>query len=544
MFLKKNNIHCFMPVITLLVLLVLTDDAPADDNIQPDSQKTDILYQRIRQIPHPPLEGLEQIVIEQLSKSNKEMKTILGNTEASRLNKALAYGNLGHLYHTYQFMEAAEACYGNAALYQPNVYRWNYCLAYVLQEKGDYTKALHYYKIAQSINVTPDLVYLVNIRLGECYLSLNEVEKAGMVYDLAYKINPGGPAILSRMGELELKNKQYDKAIFYLEEALKREPAANKLYYPLAMAYRNKGNLDTAKKHLKRRGMVGVQPPDPLKKKLDSLVEGYRVNLLAGKRAFSANRYDEARVSFQKAIKADPNNPAAHINLGSTYVSLNNYQKALESYETANALAPDNMTAHFNIGSLCLFNGNLDKAVTHFNIYIEKHPEDAEARIKLANALNYNGEIQTAFDHYVAALKSKPDLTEGWVALSLLLTNNNQHREALNVLREAHTKLPNDKVIRQNLARLFGSSPILSLRDGNKALELVLPMFEHNKNYETAKTIAIAYSEIGQCDKAIEWISVSTDLAGKTYQQETVMEILNRNLDFFKTNIPCRLPGK
>jgi len=169
------NISIFLPVLVLLTMLPGSGMAVSKELVP---------------IPFPKLDKLEGVVLEQLTKGQKEMSGIVNNSEASDKEKGFAYGNLGHLYHVYEFTDAAQACYYNAAILQPHVYRWNYCLAFVLQEKGDYHGAIKYYKLAQSINVTADLVYLVNIRLGDCYQSLNEIEKADLVFQLAFKINP------------------------------------------------------------------------------------------------------------------------------------------------------------------------------------------------------------------------------------------------------------------------------------------------------------------------------------------------------------------
>lgn len=525
---KPRIIHNFLIFLPVLILLTAV---PIYGNV---------FAKELVAIPYPNLDNLENVVVEQLTKGQKKMSEIINNSEASQKDKAIAYGDLGHLYHAYEFNDAAQACYYNSAILQPNVYRWTYCLAFVLQEKGEYLKAVEYYKMAQSINVTSDLVYLVNIRLGDCYQSLNEIEKAALVFQLAYKIEPEGPAILARMGEVALKQKKYKEAIKYLKAALEKQPAANKLNYPLAMAYRGLKDMKTARIYLAKKGMVGIQPHDPLKKKLDSLVEGYRVHILNGKSAYSAKRYNEAAIAFKKAIKVDPDKPDAFINLGSTYVFLKEYKKAQENYDKAIQIDPENLTAHYNIGDISLHLGDYKKAIKHLTIFLKKNPKDAQAHFNIAEAYKYMRNVQKAFGHYKIAIKIDPDFVKAWVKLSQFLYFNRQDKSSLQVLLEAHLRLPNDFTIMYNLSTILSSSPDLSIRNGKEALKFSQKTYEHLKNFKTAQAIALSYAELNQCDKAKEWMDKAISLVKNITQAELVIKNLNKQRDFYSNKTECR----
>lgn len=497
---------------------------------------------QLRAIPHPDLAGLEDVVVKQIDKGRTEMEAIVDNPEAGRKIKALSYGNMGHLYHAYEFADAAEACYFNAAVLQPGVYRWNYCLAFMLQERGAFSEALEYYRIARNMDVSQDLVYLVNIRIGECYQGLNQLENAGYAYQLARAIVPEGTAVLARMGELALAQKEYQKAVNYLTLALASEPGANKLHYPLAMAYRRLGRTDLARQHLEMRGMVGVQPPDPLKTKLESLLKGYRVHILAGKLAFSAGRYNEAAASFEKAAAADPAKPDAWINLGAVYTKLNQPLKGLESLEKAVRLDPGNMTARYNLGALSLFLGNNEAAVEHLALAVQDQPDDAVAHHKLAAAYSGSGRAEDAIVHYRKAIELDPSISDAWLSISSLMKQGGDFSQALAVLEDAHARLPKDLVILNRLARELATSPGTSLRNGDRALELARELFSKQPDFEAAKTVAVAHAELDQCDEAVEWIETSLRLAGETSQPEAIMALLQRNADYLKTKRPCRIP--
>lgn len=493
-------------------------------------------------IPDPPLANLEKAVTDQLREGRKTLDKVLGNPKAPAEERAAAYGDLGNLYFAYELTDAAEACYHNARTLEPASFQWNYASALLSQTLGEFSEAIQLYRSAQRGQTDVRLVYLILIRIGECYRKLSQPDKAKSAFDAAYQLNPWEPAVLARLGEMALAEKRYDDAVKHLEAALKARPDANMLHYPLGMAYRGAGNMDKAREHISKRGMVNVQPPDPLRTNLDSLLGGYRVHLLAGKLAFSAKRYTEAAESFRKAIEADPKEPGAHINLGTTLAQLRQGKEAIAQFETALKLAPDNVTAHFNLGALHGLMGNHVKAIPHLKAVVETKSDDAGAHLLLAHALRMSRKYEDALNYYQRAVELDPALTEGWLAVSSLLSVLGRRDEALNVLEDAHSKMPLDANITHALARLLVISPDLEKRRGQEGLELAQKAFNEVKHYEYARTVAMAYAELNQCDKAVEWMDRAIELASKPPQPEQIIELLKENRTFFKTQRPCRVP--
>jgi len=493
-------------------------------------------------VPTPHLDHLEEAVSRQLLEGRRMVDAVVGTTTVSRQKRGQAFGELGQLYHAYELNEAAEACYYNAVVLAPSSFEWKYSLGYLRQTVGKFSEALEIYRQMNPDQLAPQQAYLVYIRRGECYRKLNHIQQAKAAFNTAYKINPQGAAVLARQGEIALQEKQYEEAIKYLVSALQKQPGANKLHYSLAMAYRGTGDMEKARYHLSKKGMVGVQPPDPLKKRLENLVTGYRVHLLAGKLAFSAGRYVEAAEEFQKAVEVDPKKPAARINLGTTLVKFRKYRQAISQFMAALQLAPDNLTAHFNLGKLYGFLGDHGKAVQHLEVVVNKDPKDFNAHLALANAYRKVQRFDKAFEHYKAALGIQPGLTWAWLDMSSLYLATSQHREALRVLEEAHSRIPHDRPIAHVLARQLATSPDLDKRDGQRALDLAMKVFQDKKDYETARTVAMAYAQLNRCDKAVEWMELSIDLASNSAKGSEVLEVLMANLSFFKTQRPCRIP--
>ena len=498
----------------------------------------------LRPIPPPPLDHLEKAVSDQLREGRKMVDAVSGNSAASRQKRAEAYGKLGQMYHAYELYEAAEACYRNAVVLDPSHLEWTYSLGYLLQITGKFSEALKVYQQMKVGQENPPLAYLIQIRIGECYRSLNQPGQAKPAFEAAYSINPEEPAVLARLGEIALDEKRFDIAIKYLGSALEKQPEANKLHYSLAMAYRGKGDMELARSHLSKYGMVGVQPPDPLKTQLAKLVTGYWTHILAGKLAFSAGRYTEAAESFQKAIEVDPKKAHAIVNLGSTLAQLNKPGEAIVKFKAALEIAPDNLAANFDLGMMYINSGKYEEAIKHLQVVVKKDPKDSQAHLILADVFKKEQRFEKAIEHYKTALSLDPGLIWGWVDLSSALSSTGQHAEALKVLEDAHSRIPYDGPIAHTLARLLAISPELGQRQGKRALELALKVYQALEDIEHARTVALAYAELNQCDKAVEWMKKAIKLASKSPPGTAKLENLKSNLEYFKTNRPCRVPAQ
>src|SRR2546427_8466555 len=80
--------------------------------------------------PLPPADtrALEPAVREQFRVAREALAASPTSPEAN--------GALGMLFHAYNWLEHAQACYRRAAILEPRAFRWWYCLGRVLMETG------------------------------------------------------------------------------------------------------------------------------------------------------------------------------------------------------------------------------------------------------------------------------------------------------------------------------------------------------------------------------------------------------------------------
>ena len=94
---------------------------------------------------------------------------------------------------------------------------------------------------------------------------------------------------------------------------------------------------------------------------------------------------------FKRAIERDPEDAAAHYNLGLALDELGRGSEAVESYARAAQLAPDDHEAGFALGCAYLANGSFKLAVESFREAVKTDPRDAQTRFNLAIALRKAG---------------------------------------------------------------------------------------------------------------------------------------------------------
>lgn len=63
------------------------------------------------------------------------------------------------------------------------------------------------------------------------------------------------------------------------------------------------------------------------------------------------HQFEEAIVSFKKALEINPEDKDALINLGNCYMSLNDFEQSVKTYHDAIALDPVCVMSHYNLAS-------------------------------------------------------------------------------------------------------------------------------------------------------------------------------------------------
>ena len=523
---KSTFVRSLLPLLAALLLL------PAGAGAQGGGEAPTV---EVSELPDPDLTGLEQAVADQLRQMRDWVVVQLTETETPPAKQAEQIGELGRLYLAYELEGPAEQCLLLADRLAPRDFRWVYHLGYLTQGAGRLDEAATYYE--RALSIVPD-VGPAKIRLAQVYAAQNKPERAEWVLRDALAADPTSAAAEATLGELLVAQKRYREGERLLYSALDRQPGANRLYYPLALALRDRGEESAARAMMAKRGTVGVRPADPLIDGLAELAIGERVHLLRGQAAYRAGRFEEAADEFRGAIEIKPDSVSGYINLGSTLGQLGETDGAIAQYRKAIELAPANATALYNLGALLRGRGELADALDAFRNAALYAPEDGAIRFQLADALRLTGRQQESLIHFRAAAELEPPGELARFREAQVLNGLGRDAEAIRRLKEGLVVVPRSSLLALTLGRLLASTDDLSLRDGERALEILLksPIRSSVRSFET---LAMAYAEVGRCEDAFDYQSRAWE-ASLDRDDQTLAEELKRTLDHYENDRPCR----
>lgn len=491
-------------------------------------------------IPEPPLEKMEAVVARQMEAMAGELSQAAANQGVTDAELAEAYGALGQLYNAYEVLGAALACYRNSNRLDSGDFRWLHLLGYASAQVGSIEKAAEYFRAARAI----DPKYAATaVRLGDAYLQLNRMPEARREWQAALALDTNNGAAHAGLGDAALAERKYSEAIPHFEAALKSVPAANRLHYSLAMAYRGAGKVEEASAHLAKRGSVGVRPADAIVDGLQDLVDGEKAHLLRGRMAFAAERFGEAATEFSKAVKADPKSLPARINLGAALDKTGDTKGATEQFGAALKIDAEQQTAHFNLGSILMRQGQHAEAAGHFEAVLAKDPDDLAAKKALAESQVASGKLEEALRHFSEALRAQPEDEEALIGTVDLMVRGRAYPQALGLLDAAHKEFPDRLRTANALARMLAGCPEVALRDGERALRIANRLYELQPTVAHGETVAMGLAQLGRCGEAAELQRKLTDTASRAGEQ-SLAAALGGTLAEYEAGAPCAPAGR
>lgn len=435
---------------TLAGACVPRDEVASTTGVQESAQAVPE-GEALRPVALPDLSRLAESVQGQVRERYSSLTQKLENRRTPPVELANAYGELGLILMAAEYYDAAAPCYLNAHALAPDAMRWPYYLGHLYRIKGEGAKAADFFTRALTLRPT-DVATLV--WLGETYLDQSRPESAEPLFIQALSLEPRSGAALSGVGRAALARQDSARAAEYLERALSVEPGASSLHYPLAMTYRQLGELDKAEAHLRQRGSGTLTPPDPL---MDEYYELLRTPLAyeaRGMRALADGQVATAIEIFREGLKLAPDDPSLRHRLGTTLFMMGDSRGAVEQLEETLQRSPEFAKAHFGLGMILVLGGRHREAAERFSVAVKYQPDYLEARLGLADALRLSGRAAESLPHYERIVTTDPGFAEAWMGLVMALAHLERYQEARHRLTEARAVLPDRPEFADLLARL------------------------------------------------------------------------------------------
>lgn len=225
-------------------------------------------------------------------------------------------------------------------------------------------------------------------------------------------------------------------------------------------------------------------------------------------------KLEEAISEHYKALILNPNSAETYNNLANALLQNNQIERAIASYEKSIGINPSNQSTHYNLGNLLLYHTTqFDSAILHLEqcLKIEKTlgawPENIYAHYDLGVAFYKVGHFEQSVSHYQKALEIQP------------------------VFIEAST----------NLSWILATSPITTVRNGTKALELAIQSdrLANGGDPKILRNLAAAYAELGRFSEAIKAAKHAYSIS-IMQADANLAELLLGDIDLYQSRKPLR----
>ncbi len=473
---------------TLLLLCMLSAQLISGEALEPELIPFDT----------PDLQRLDPAVVAQLSQAQEALVTALAHKDRDEAQEA--YANLAEAYHAYDLIEAAAVCYRNALTLNPQRTSSLYLLGRLKIDHSEADAARAYFQRFAALR--PDYAP-VWYHLGEIALTALNLDEAASHFQKALERAPEVAACHAGLGRVAMAREHWQEALGHFTKALELQPKADRLNFLIGSAYQRLGDQERARAFLAAAGKVGPAMPDPLFARVAAANSSELLFLSQGKTAFGAGDYQGAATLLRKAIEANPDSLAGHVNLGAALIRLNQPTEAIEQFRLALAIDPDNAPALFNLGVLLAKDADHAAAIAYLERLLSKGP-DAQAQLFLAQLYKADQNYARALPLFQAVAESQPDLEEVQLEVAGLLLNAGRYTDAAETLANGCARHPDFGRLVHLYARLLATCPVRSLRDGAKAVALAEQVVAVMPSSRHLETLALAYAEQGQCDKAAE----------------------------------------
>ena len=232
-------------------------------------------------------------------------------------------------------------------------------------------------------------------------------------------------------GENALDNKDYDKAIADLTQAIQLDPNYVIAYKNRVRAYLGKRDYDKAIADYTQ--VIRLEP---------NSASAY------ANRAEAYNKkgdYNKAIADATQAIRLDPNSAYAYHNRADAYYEKGDDNKAIADYTQAIRLNPNYVSAYHNRANAYYGKGDDNKAIADFTQAIRLNPNSAYAYAYRAEAYNEKGDYDSAIADATQVIRLDPNFSSSYRHRGFAYMQKGNYSQAREDINRALQRNPNDR---------------------------------------------------------------------------------------------------
>jgi tetratricopeptide (TPR) repeat protein/Tol biopolymer transport system component len=466
-----------------------------------------------------------------LTKKGEYDAAIAEWTKALAMNtdNAVAYNDFGLSLAGARRVEEAIPQYQRALALSPAYPDAHNNLANALVQAGRLEEAIGHYR--QAIEGNPGSADAHN-GLGTALTQQGRAAEAIAQFEAALAIRPNYPEAQNNLGVVLAAENRLDEAVAHYLKAIEgnHDPThAADAHTNLGAALARQGKLDEAIAHF--REALELDP------------RGAMADVALGHVLLVQGKLDEAIPYLDRAFAAGLGSAGLRIELGAALGQKGRLNEAIPHFEKAAALEPANPDAHANLARAYAAAQRLDAAVPEYEQALKLVPNSAALHNEIAYALIGANRVSDAIPHLERALAISPNLLDARNNLGAALMASGRAAEALAQWRQALRQSPDNLQALSTLAWTLATCPDAAVRNGAEAVALAERAARLSSQREPAVlgTLAAAYAETGDFDKAVESERRAIDLA--TQQgNASLVSALRARLAQMQARTPIRQP--
>jgi predicted O-linked N-acetylglucosamine transferase (SPINDLY family) len=301
-------------------------------------------------------------------------------------------------------------------------------LAYLML--GRYADAAGVLRRAAALPHAPAIVFM---RLGSALLHLGDLPQALEHLRHAARLEPRDPDIRVNLGQALYRAGDSAGARSEFELILKQWPSHADALFNLGAIELEQGNLAAAAAWFERVTRAAPQHAEAW------------VNL--GVVREREQNFQAALACHQRALAVSANLPAAACGCGRALAMLGNQPDAREQFLAALRAAPDDLAAHEGVYMSCVALGRTSEALPHLRFVLDAEPENVPALQALASALFEVGQLDEAQTVARRWLEHAPDSTGACMLTANLLLFRDQWDEAIALLKRTYDRTHDSEIL-------------------------------------------------------------------------------------------------
>lgn len=353
------------------------------------------------------------------------------------------------------------------------------------------------------------------------------VERSLELFDKALKIDPNHwPSHINRgiaLGSLG----RHEEAIEAFELGLGFDDGYPVAAATLAASLEETGRYAEAMKWYRRAAEI-----DP--KMASAYIGAGRVHIATGNPA-------DAIGFLLRAEQLSPSHESAY-NVGIASMMLGEYDRAAAALTTARKRDPNHAGTIQNLATVKLLQGDQEGAKRLYRMALAHQDTEAVAAANLGTLLVREGDTEQGEKLLRRALELEPFKYETVAEYFAVLRDSRRYAEAVTLLRATLQGLPGDRRMLMTLADLLATCPDDSVRSGDEAVAMARRAMSASEDHNPAAlgTLAAAYAEAGDFDRASETAQEAIDLANKMGAGDTLLGDLRDAKALYDAGKPLR----